>query len=954
MKIQFFNRRVLFSLLAAVMCFGLTAVSYGAATVSVDPATMDSPAVGEQFTVNINIAGGAGVAGYQVDVGFDSSALKYVSGANSDYLPTGAFVVPVKVLEGNVVQLAATSLSGTSDGDGTLATVTFEVLEVKASSITLSGVIVADAAGTGLEVTTADGAITVATPGDTPSYGVMLEGVGELTGTTTDSVEGVTYMLKVTNTGDTEDTILLGSSAEVGIEGSVLGSFSKAGDEGPSTSQLEIELAPGATKDVMFTVSGDLLTQPGEYRIEVTATSSGDSTKYAKITTVTTIKAEMDDKNTGDTPSYGVMLEGVGELTGTTTDSVEGVTYMLKVTNTGDTEDTILLGSSAEVGIEGSVLGSFSKAGDEGPSTSQLEIELAPGATKDVMFTVSGDLLTQPGEYRIEVTATSSGDSTKYAKITTVTTITEIETIAPESQMFAVTLTNLTTGEPGMMGGQIFSPPIFATHSAGTKFFELGEPASEAMVLLAENGDTSALAALAASMNASTVQHDGFVVPGASVTVMVPGNIINSSLSFATMLVSTNDAFIGRTDVALYDEAGMPISVTIPLQAYDAGSEQNTERGSDIPGPIGLSPEEDPEGSNLRVPTVGGVITAHTGILGVGEVADSFAWTEPTATLTIEPYVPPELEPELVLPTYDVTLASGLNMISVPLMPVVPLKAKSLAKMLLDSTVVIKLDTHLQKFVGYVVSEDDDGFDIEGGKGYIVNTPKGGTVTFKGNAWSNAPAEEVAAAPALANAKNAWAFVVTSRLQDKVSGVSYTMVAKNLRTGVVTTQNVTSEDGHVTAVWADLSYKSVIQAGDKVEIALVDDQGTVVSGPFERRVQTTDIHNAFMSVEMRVGDVRPKETVLGQNFPNPFNPETWIPYQLNQDTIVKIQIYNVSGHLVRTLNLGHQSTGSYMNNATAAYWDGKNDAGEAVSSGIYFYSLKTANFTATRRMVILK
>ena len=180
------------------------------------------------------------------------------------------------------------------------------------------------------------------------------------------------------------------------------------------------------------------------------------------------------------------------------------------------------------------------------------------------------------------------------------------------------------------------------------------------------------------------------------------------------------------------------------------------------------------------------------------------------------------------------------------------------------------------------------------------------------------------------------------------------MVAKNLRTGEITTQKVTNEDGQHTAVWADLSYKSVIQAGDKVEIALVDNQGTVVSGPFERTVQTNDIHNAFMSVEMRVGDVRPKETVLGQNFPNPFNPETWIPYQLNQDANVMIQIYNVSGHTVRTLNLGHQSTGSYMTNATAAYWDGKNDAGEAVSSGIYFYSLKTANFTATRRMVILK
>ena len=105
---------------------------------------------------------------------------------------------------------------------------------------------------------------------------------------------------------------------------------------------------------------------------------------------------------------------------------------------------------------------------------------------------------------------------------------------------------------------------------------------------------------------------------------------------------------------------------------------------------------------------------------------------------------------------------------------------------------------------------------------------------------------------------------------------------------------------------------------------------------------------------MRVGDVRPKETVLGQNFPNPFNPETWIPYQLHQDANVKISIYDISGNTVRTLNLGHKPTGSYMTNSTAAYWDGKNETGEHVASGIYFYALQTADFTATRRMVILK
>ena len=452
------------------------------------------------------------------------------------------------------------------------------------------------------------------------------------------------------------------------------------------------------------------------------------------------------------------------------------------------------------------------------------------------------------------------------------------------------------------------------------------------------------------------------VLPGASVTVMLTADAMNSALSLATMLVSTNDAFIGTTDLALFDEAGMPISTTLELRSYDAGSEQNTERGTDIPGPVGLSAEEDPEGSNARVPTEGGVITRHAGIQGVGDIAASFAWTEPTAMLTIAPYVPaPEVvpvEPPPPLPTYDVTLEAGLNMISVPLMPTEPYTAQSLAEML-GSTVVIKLNVATQSFVGYVAGiEGGYNFGIEGGKGYIVNTPAGGTATFSGTAWSNEPAEmpteSAAAAPKISTTKSAWAFIVASDLQGMKDGTPYTVVAKNLRTGVTTTEKVSSEDGYVSAVWADLNHKSVVESGDKVEIALLDERGTIVSGPFQRTVQTTDIHNAFMSVQMRVGDVRPQETMLRQNFPNPFNPETWIPYQLNRDSNVTIQIFDVSGHSVRTLNLGHKSTGAYMTSSSAAYWDGKNAAGEHVSSGIYFYALQTQYFSATRRMVILK
>ena len=98
----------------------------------------------------------------------------------------------------------------------------------------------------------------------------------------------------------------------------------------------------------------------------------------------------------------------------------------------------------------------------------------------------------------------------------------------------------------------------------------------------------------------------------------------------------------------------------------------------------------------------------------------------------------------------------------------------------------------------------------------------------------------------------------------------------------------------------------------------------------------------------------PKQTALLANYPNPFNPETWIPYQLAKPAEVTLHIYSVNGALVRTLALGHQAAGIYQSKNRAAYWDGHNEQGERVASGVYFYTLTAGDFTATRKMLIRK
>ena len=107
-------------------------------------------------------------------------------------------------------------------------------------------------------------------------------------------------------------------------------------------------------------------------------------------------------------------------------------------------------------------------------------------------------------------------------------------------------------------------------------------------------------------------------------------------------------------------------------------------------------------------------------------------------------------------------------------------------------------------------------------------------------------------------------------------------------------------------------------------------------------------------LENLLASLIPEETALLANYPNPFNPETWIPYQLADSAEVTLTIYDINGNVVWHLALGHQSASMYRTRSRAAYWDGRNQLGEPVASGLYFYTLTADEFTATRKMLILK
>ena len=140
--------------------------------INIAPSPVQSPAIGEQLSVDVNIVNGKGAGGYQVSVDFDETAFRYVESANGDYLPPGAFAVPPDVSDGKVT-IGATSLAGTGDGDGTLATLTFEVVDIKESILALSGVILTDSDGEYLPYHVFNGLVTGSLLGDVNRDGVV-------------------------------------------------------------------------------------------------------------------------------------------------------------------------------------------------------------------------------------------------------------------------------------------------------------------------------------------------------------------------------------------------------------------------------------------------------------------------------------------------------------------------------------------------------------------------------------------------------------------------------------------------------------------------------------------------------------------------------------------------------------------------------------------------------------
>jgi len=296
--------------------------------------------------------------------------------------------------------------------------------------------------------------------------------------------------------------------------------------------------------------------------------------------------------------------------------------------------------------------------------------------------------------------------------------------------------------------------------------------------------------------------------------------------------------------------------------------------------------------------------------------------------------------------SYRLSLDSGLHMISLPLMPSQPYTARSFAE-LFDASLVVEYDEDNDKFSAYIpVVATTEGFTIKGAHGYIVNLPEAKEVTFTGAAWSAAPAK-----PQENPTETLWAFAVGGVLPKGIEANQLTLL--NPRNGWRTSAE-SQGSGRFGAVLVGAEGDSVVTLGDTLEIHQNERMLA------RQRVTALELRLAYGIVTLR--KQLPLRTRLLANYPNPFNPETWIPYQLAKPGEVTIRIYDLQGRLVREFALGYQPAGVYTDKTRAIHWDGANTQGEHVGSGVYFYQLamteslqsKFLNHSATRRMVVVK
>ncbi len=312
----------------------------------------------------------------------------------------------------------------------------------------------------------------------------------------------------------------------------------------------------------------------------------------------------------------------------------------------------------------------------------------------------------------------------------------------------------------------------------------------------------------------------------------------------------------------------------------------------------------------------------------------------------------------------SISLNQGINLVGLPLKDPRITRVSDLFALegLADNvSAIIVSDERRFKTVGRM--GDDGDIPVTGGQAFFLIAAEAATIDISGEAWTTPSVIPAAPSMAFGGVEGSDAtpvLVLTGSISVDETDLNRAVVqvtVSNLTTGKSITTAMLNRgylgvDYQITTV--DMGTGQATRIGDVLEISAQLPELSIRFHPVRHIVTSEDVGRSRIHLPKLIAYEIPAKTELLSNYPNPFNPETWIPYGLANDTHVQISIYDISGALVRQLALGHRRAGHYTERSRAAYWDGRNGIGEHVASGVYFYTLTADDFTATRKMLVGK
>ncbi len=306
-----------------------------------------------------------------------------------------------------------------------------------------------------------------------------------------------------------------------------------------------------------------------------------------------------------------------------------------------------------------------------------------------------------------------------------------------------------------------------------------------------------------------------------------------------------------------------------------------------------------------------------------------------------------------------INLTAGSNLIGLPVNDARLNNVSDIAALFATGVVASVVVSTADGYKSVAAAGDSGDGPVMGDAAYLVTATTDATAALIGTGWSH---DTAAAAPiALVSHQVAGqtpVLDVNGSVVDETTGVvqdGFRVKVKNLSTKAALNRVTSTETATgYNMTFVDLKVGHAAQVGDVLEISADSPSPLIGVQPVRHIVTVDDVKATRIELADLIAYEIPSETELLRNYPNPFNPETWIPYRLASDADVVLTIYDSTGQVVRTLDMGHQTAAVYESRAKAIYWDGRNRFGEQVASGIYFYSLSAGEFSATRKMLILK